>query len=223
VTPFRSIVCERAQEGPTTLDLSCPAGTVVTISKAEYGRWNSQECRGSTNGISGKCTKKVNIIDYATAQCDGQEACTLEASNSIDGEVVERQDPCAGVPKYARFVYTCTVPPPNPDAGFAIACEHGEPTQIGDYRIEMTCGTGQEIVIDQAEYGRWTAETCPSTKYTNTECGKYVDIIEHATNACAGQETCTYRGDNSVNGEVKDRQDPCYGTPKYTRVKYSCV
>ena len=80
---------------------------------------------------------------YAVQQCQGKSECRIEAKNSIQGEVKERQDPCVGIPKYTQVVWTCGDydEPANPylgpnDKGFEVACENKN-KQFGPSGAEM--------------------------------------------------------------------------------------
>ena len=90
----------------------------------------------------------------------------------------------------------------------------------------MSCPSGEVITVTYAQYGRWSGLTCQTVEgefYSGT-CDRYVDIINDASTACDGKQTCSYKGSNGVQGVVKQqRQDPCGGVHKYTRVKYTCV
>lgn len=223
-TPFVANVCEWDWQGADRKELSCPFGGTIHITKARYGRWHGQICAGDKAKVSKTCGAFVDVSDYAMKMCEGKSACTLEASNSIMGSVVERQDPCHGTPKYTNVHWVCGDygRPAGPDDDFEIACEW--PSQEGAQVIEMTCPKNAQIQVSQAQYGRWSAATCPAagqTSYGKT-CDKFVDVLAHAASACDGKQSCSYRASNKVNGEVVDRQDPCHGVLKYTRVKYQC-
>ncbi|XP_068741663.1 L-rhamnose-binding lectin CSL1-like [Montipora capricornis] len=79
----------------------------------------------------------------------------------------------------------------------------------------LTCTDGQNIRIEQANYGRQDKQICNTGPILTTNCkaGKSLGIVQKA---CLGKARCVLNANNSVFG------DPCYGTYKYLAVQYSC-
>ena len=99
------------------------------------------------NKISFSYFKHISIFTifqaYAVQQCQGKSECRIEAKNSIQGVIKERQDPCVGIPKYTQVVWTCGDydEPANPylgpnDKDFDVACENKN-KQFGPSSAEM--------------------------------------------------------------------------------------
>merc|ERR1711972_223698 len=219
---YQAIGCEHAKDGDQNAKLRCPLGGYLQIVSAKYGREGKGICSASGHaGIQKPCDSYVDVTDYADRTCGGQTECDLKVGNSITGTVYPRQDPCHGVPKYTRVNFVCVEErPPQPDDGYEIACEHPKTETM-----KMTCDAGKKIQVTVAEYGRWSSKTCGAHKTASKECGKQVDVYADASSKCDGKSECSYRANNATPGEVSDveRQDPCRGVAKYTRVKYECV
>uniref|UniRef100_H2Y6S6 SUEL-type lectin domain-containing protein n=1 Tax=Ciona savignyi TaxID=51511 RepID=H2Y6S6_CIOSA len=184
-------ICER-EEG----DISCPSGYVINIQKAFYGRTDTAACPGG-NVFTTSCSSSGSHA-IITDACQGQQSCSLSASNSVFG------DPCVRTYKYIQVKYECI--------GKALTtrtiCEREE----GD----ITCPSGYVINIQKAFYGRTDTAACPGGNVFTTSCsssGSHAII----THACQGQQSCSLSASNSVFG------DPCVRTYKYIQVKYECI
>merc|ERR1712115_127060 len=101
----------------------------------------------------------------------------------------------------------------------AISCEwSNQEKAVGSQIAYPTCSDGKVIQIKDAAYGRWDQTTCvrPDGKHMG-QCNGEADHTEAVKEACEGQESCIYHGNNQVAG------DPCWGIVKYTVINYSCV
>ncbi|XP_057716037.1 L-rhamnose-binding lectin SML-like [Corythoichthys intestinalis] len=81
--------------------LSCDVGQVIFIYGADYGRRDQTTCafRRPPNQIQNvECLRPTEIV---LNRCNGQNNCTIRASNSVFG------DPCVGTYKYLEVAYTC--------------------------------------------------------------------------------------------------------------------
>ncbi|KAK3093006.1 hypothetical protein FSP39_009936 [Pinctada imbricata] len=88
------VICEHKSN-----TISCPAGHLIKIASANYGRTSKGTCRSSSNRDTNcKASKSLSIVK---SFCDGNNACSLEATNSVFG------DPCVGTYKYLTVVYNC--------------------------------------------------------------------------------------------------------------------
>jgi len=68
------------------------------------------------------------------------------------------------------------------------------------------------------QYFSWDQTTCvrPDGRHMG-ECNGEADHTQAVIDACEGEESCIYHGNNQVAG------DPCRGIVKYTVINYSCV
>lgn len=220
-TSLNTFICEH--EGPD--QLSCPTGGTIHVESAEYGRKNANVCKHNGNPVTGGCANYVDLIKYVQRECEGRETCTVSASNSQVGDVFPRQDPCWGVRKYLQVRFRCgdyEIPQdPENAAGYTVTCEHNQysPGLVST----MDCPYQQVIKIESSEYGRWNSETCTNGNGTTRKCDRYVDVSSEAAAECEGMRICIFRATNQVTGVVYAKQDPCRGTTKYTRTKYTCV
>lgn len=110
-------VCEN-----DTFKAECPAGSVIKIQGASYGRkidgsvataknpnWRhkkSQICEGKPVLATGKACHVEDSKAIVAAKCDGKTECEIEAVNSVF-----RQDPCTGTSKLLTVHYECDAVP----------------------------------------------------------------------------------------------------------------
>ena len=85
-------VCE-----DNTHEIVCPAGSIIHIRDAKYGRWNSSTCPSSAMGT---CDSFIDHTDAVRADCEGKQSCFYTASNTYG-------DPCGGIQKYTDIDYAC--------------------------------------------------------------------------------------------------------------------
>ncbi|XP_069140172.1 uncharacterized protein [Argopecten irradians] len=84
-----------------TISIECPAGEMINIKEAFYGRENDVTCTGPGRPVKTiACRSDVALEKYKEI-CHDKNSCSLQASNSVTG------DPCGGTFKYARVSYTC--------------------------------------------------------------------------------------------------------------------
>ncbi|XP_069140448.1 polycystin-1-like protein 2 isoform X2 [Argopecten irradians] len=87
-----------------TISIECPAGEIINIKEAFYGRENDVTCTGPGTTVKTiACSSDVALEKYKEI-CHDKNSCSLQASNSVTG------DPCGGTSKYARVSYTCENP-----------------------------------------------------------------------------------------------------------------
>jgi len=88
-------------------------------------------------------------------------------------------------------------------------------------RININCPISKVISIESANYGRTSSNICEGYPYCgvpsvfkNTTC--YSDQTNYFKTLCNNKTSCSELSSNSVFG------DPCFGTYKYTDVRYKC-
>ncbi|XP_077977039.1 rhamnose-binding lectin-like [Glandiceps talaboti] len=188
------LVCEHNQ-----LNLHCSHGTIIHVVSANYGRTDDGETCPHRSIKDLECSAETSV-DVVTEACEGEESCSVRASNSVFG------DPCVGTFKYLEVEYYCRTT--STVVHTQLVCEHN--------RLNLQCSHGKNIHVVSANYGRTDdGETCPHRSIKDLECSAEtsVDVV---TEACEGEESCSVRASNSVFG------DPCVGTFKYLEVKYYC-
>lgn len=87
--------------GLDSADIQCPAGQVITVTSALYGRLPGDG--GQCNGFSPPCPQ-VNATDYYTALCGGRQNCTARAPPQC-----AVPDPCLALRSqpYTLMTYRC--------------------------------------------------------------------------------------------------------------------
>ena len=126
--------------------------------------------------------------------CAGKKTCEFNVGNEVFG------DPCRGTGKYLAVDYECAVPKQ------ATACEGRS--------VYLSCDSGYTIHVHYARYGRDDTSTC--SRHSNSNCNSGSSMSK-VGGACSGKRSCFVKADNGNFG------DPCRKTPKYLRVKYTCV
>uniref|UniRef100_A0A8C6SJS6 SUEL-type lectin domain-containing protein n=1 Tax=Neogobius melanostomus TaxID=47308 RepID=A0A8C6SJS6_9GOBI len=187
----------------STADLTCGLGQVINIDSADYGRSDHTTC---SQGRPSQQLQNVNCASSGATNrmaemCDGKSHCSVTASNSVF------DDPCYGTYKYLQVSYSCK-------------CKAIEQKTVCELSTaDLTCGLGQVINIDSADYGRHDRTTCsqgrPSEQLQIVNCASS-GATNRVAEMCNGKSHCSVRASNSVFG------DPCYGTYKYLQVSYSC-
>ncbi|KAK3094048.1 hypothetical protein FSP39_023444 [Pinctada imbricata] len=187
------VICEHNSNS-----ITCPAGHLIQIASASYGRTSKGTCWNILNRDTNcKSSTSLNIVKSI---CDGNNACSLEATNRVYG------DPCVGTYKYLTVVYICH----ESDEKSLIICEH--------YSHSLTCPDDKKLEIVSANYGRTAPSsggTCPTSLDMDTNC-RAPTSSSIVQSQCEGKSTCSLRASNDVYG------DPCVGTYKYLRVVYKC-
>merc|ERR1712050_297478 len=100
------VACEHGTAEEKVMNMDCPAGKTIKITKAEYGRWTTKTCTAH-KASSKHCGHYKNVIEDARDACDGKQSCSYNSSNKTGGEINERGDPCRGVAKYTRVQFAC--------------------------------------------------------------------------------------------------------------------
>ncbi|KAL1132643.1 hypothetical protein AAG570_010595 [Ranatra chinensis] len=124
-------------------------------------------------------------------------SCAVIASNGIFG------DPCGGTVKYLEVAYRCIYG----DKRRVVGCENSH--------IEISCGAGEVVELEEVLYGRTNAATCNRHPILTNSCGTPAakGVLQKA---CNGMSSCSVPATNGVFG------DPCVGTVKYLDVTYKC-
>ncbi|XP_071941074.1 uncharacterized protein [Antedon mediterranea] len=103
--------------------ISCEPQHSLKIYYGFYGRSNTRVCpNGPTENTDCSARSAENEI---TGRCEGQQQCTIPASNSVFG------DPCRGTHKYMRIYYNCEL----------------NPTTILTTTIQTTTGSWSFIIL----------------------------------------------------------------------------
>ncbi|XP_002124924.2 D-galactoside-specific lectin-like [Ciona intestinalis] len=81
-------------------DIGCPAGQVMVIQRAYYGRKDPSKCPGKNTNYT-EC-EATNSEAYIKNACGGHQSCYLVSSNDTFG-----RDPCEDTTKYTHVEYYC--------------------------------------------------------------------------------------------------------------------
>ncbi|XP_076812854.1 L-rhamnose-binding lectin CSL3-like isoform X1 [Clavelina lepadiformis] len=184
-----------ACEHETPVRVKCPSLYVIDVIDAFYGRLEHNRC-GSSSIANCKAGNSLTVIKQ---NCQGENSCSLEASNLVFG------DPCRGVVKYIKLVYDCL--PAVSEKRTTYACEHQSPVQV-------QCPEYFRIDVIDAFYGRLESDKCGYNTNTNCKAENSLSIIK---NNCQYENTCLLTAENSLFG------DPCAGVVKYSKLVYQCV
>nr|XP_054602271.1 L-rhamnose-binding lectin SML-like [Nothobranchius furzeri] len=90
------IICEH-----TTIELMCDLGMVISVDSAEYGRHDTTTCSEGRPPSELQDTSCSSYSDIVAENCDGENSCSITASNNVFG------DPCVGTFKYLHVIYYC--------------------------------------------------------------------------------------------------------------------
>ena len=95
-------------------DLYCPAGQVIKIVSATYGRDSFKLCTHGHEAWSIEtiyddrlCASNytnARWLQHMSNRCNNRRGCTAVATNTVAG------DPCSGTLKYVEVVYNCETP-----------------------------------------------------------------------------------------------------------------
>ncbi|XP_077978165.1 uncharacterized protein LOC144433688 [Glandiceps talaboti] len=88
------LVCEHQE-----LNLQCSHGKIHVVA-ANYGRTDDGETCPHSSITDLECRAETSV-DVVTEACEGEESCSVRASNSVFG------DPCVGTFKYLEVKYYC--------------------------------------------------------------------------------------------------------------------
>ena len=121
----------------SAVSITCDAGT-IRIFDAEYGRVHGADvCPHAATGD--QACHAVDAVDIVRAECEGKQACEIEASNAVFG------DPCGGTYKYLTVNYQCSddAPPPPRSAcninALSVAIEASCPRVPTGSVVPRTC------------------------------------------------------------------------------------
>eukprot|EP00301_Raphidiophrys_heterophryoidea_P017860 c2863_g1_i1.p1 GENE.c2863_g1_i1~~c2863_g1_i1.p1 ORF type:complete len:559 (+),score=103.85 c2863_g1_i1:59-1735(+) len=176
-----------------TLKLTCPTNSVISIVSALYGRTSLSVCP-TTAMYTISCAAR-NSGQIVHTACDGKSECSVGALNDVFG------DPCFGTNKYLQVSFEC-IP-----VSTVFACENSA--------LSLACSADSVISIASANYGRTSNKVCTSNAFATTSC-RSSSSISVLQAACDGTASCRVDANNGVFG------DPCFGTPKYLEVSYTC-
>jgi len=138
--------CEH--EGTRTLE--CPAGSVLKINSAYYGRQSTTVCPNDDIGnqdVTG-CVASGSE-DTIEDMCEGKQSCVINPDNSVFG------DPCHGTVKYVEVDYDCV--------GSTPTCKdaNGNPISTIPFEYPGECGK-----FYQCSNGHLTSQNCaPGTVF----------------------------------------------------------
>jgi len=183
-------VCEHK-----TLQIGCPAGKLISIENAFYGRSERSTCNVGSKWMTNTRCSSRGASDRVEKLCNGEQNCKVIASNSFFG------DPCVGTYKYMRLSWTCV-------ESSETVCEHKT--------LQIECPAGKLISIGKAFYGRSERSTCVSPSMRSITCSSS-GALDRVNQQCHGQQACKVAASNSFFG------DPCVGTSKYLSVSYVCL
>ena len=94
---YRNHVCEHE-----TLHLECPAGYVISIQSANYGRLDRNICNDNPwNTDTDSCASLERSLAIARANCDEHTSCDIAATFNVFG------NPCGDVFKYLEVTHEC--------------------------------------------------------------------------------------------------------------------
>ena len=112
----------------STLSITCPSGSTISVKTALYGRTVSgsvyclymNDASNAANNVpaSGCVTPNAGDKAIIVAACDGQQTCSVSVSGTFS------PDPCNGIYKYLRVTYTCDTSTPDP-IGFQLGKHKG--------------------------------------------------------------------------------------------------
>lgn len=78
----------------------CPAGEVIVITEAKYGRMERGRCVKRNYGYLG-CS--MTVLAYVDAKCSGRRSCTFSVFESL-----RKYHPCpSDISSYLQAKYTC--------------------------------------------------------------------------------------------------------------------
>uniref|UniRef100_A0A8C5ADG1 SUEL-type lectin domain-containing protein n=1 Tax=Gadus morhua TaxID=8049 RepID=A0A8C5ADG1_GADMO len=198
--PYFIFTCKFTCE---VLFLSTPhpdAGQTIALIGAFYGRADRTTCIYDRPEVQfNKITCFTPTANRVVAErCNGKNLC--EVDQTIFGA-----DPCRETYKYIQTTYKC-IP-----AHHVVACELST--------AELSCDSGQTILLIGAFYGRADRTTCiygrPDGQFNNINCfTRTANRI--VAERCNGKKRCSVYAMNSVF------QDPCSRTAKYMELAYTC-
>merc|ERR1712130_473186 len=88
----------------SSLSLSCKSGTVISIIRANYGRFSNTVCPNNNKDKTllwdTRCIQPTSLR-VVSSLCQGEQSCSIPVSSRQFG------DPCPGTQKYLELVYTC--------------------------------------------------------------------------------------------------------------------
>ncbi|CAH1247542.1 ADGRL3 [Branchiostoma lanceolatum] len=103
----KGFICQLGETGRACerelLTITCAEGGTILVSYANYGRTSSTYCTEGPRLTDTDCTSDTSQ-NLVSQLCNGQERCSIQASNSVFG------DPCVGTHKYLEVVYSCVRP-----------------------------------------------------------------------------------------------------------------
>ncbi|XP_033730428.1 L-rhamnose-binding lectin SML-like, partial [Pecten maximus] len=94
---YEVIICERE-----TGVIECPAGQVIDIQEAFYGREDQITCFYENELVTETNCSSPSALEGYGNLCNDKTTCMVTASNSVTGD-----DPCPVVYKYVRIRHTC--------------------------------------------------------------------------------------------------------------------
>ena len=105
---YNGIVCEDSDNGPTELVMQCPPNHEIKLLTAQFGRFNQNSCTKNVDKSTlVMCEKFVDVSDFVSNKCDGDENCNVVVNSSTAGIEKDRENICPGTAKYTRIRWLC--------------------------------------------------------------------------------------------------------------------
>ena len=83
--------------------------------------------------------------------------------------------------------------------------------------LEITCPSGQLIILASADFGRGDNTTCFQTGSSSASTNCHSDVLSKIAPDCNGKNACIFNVYNSELG------NPCSGTREYLNVSFVCA
>jgi len=201
--------CSRWYAGGSELDISCPLGKVVSVTKAFYGFW--KDSSGTCSYSRNDCTS--DAMHVAVDVCRGKTSCRVPVSTSLAshvlGAVLDIPSECAtwnDRHDYLQVFYKCTDVPD--DFGYtASECTHfytvneelphpilTEAVAPLRNHLDIQCPQDKVISVTRAFYGWWKNNLNQGCRFHTEDCRIDNPV---ASRLCNGSNTCRIPVDRS--------------------------
>ena len=223
----------------TDVSLECPAGLVISIEFANYGRYAGPDvCPHSTITREEYECEADSSFDEVAKRCDYKESCQVQASNHVFG------DPCGGTYKYLEVQFQCVIP----DDDYYDDTADCQPEENMDYmgsdlnngRKDLqpnveSCISFCRTNYPKAIYFTWVDVVHARKEFHNSCWCKNVNAINHRTEAqgitsgainCRGKSSCStekdvhYPGSDINNGNKDPKQYDDRSCASYCKTNY---
>merc|ERR1712002_86949 len=150
-----------------TLNIDCPAGKIISVSSAMYGRLQPGHEKCPHNKIKNLTCTSSYSMEQVTESCEGKRSCAVNASNLVFA------DPCKGTYKYLDVSYTC-----EPVLGLGAQCSATSP-KCNPKRtrcIDGTCQCKNDRFVPNSD-----GSGCDRCRYHKTEWSECEDVYDGKT------------------------------------------